>query len=310
MNCGNCGKQLKANDVFCPECGLPVQIQQQQQQQTANMMGSSFCPECGTEIFESDVFCPNCGKRTDGTTPEWGGDSMYSEPTPKKSQVGIIVLIISIVILIALVAAAAAYYIMGWGSDYDSDSEADEPKQTQRVDKDDPTPKPTKKPKSTPRPTPKPTPTPTPEPPEFTGVQASSTRGYDVDSTNGETVYYYPSYVMDDNMNTAWTPNRNIDSREPYITITADEDQYVTGIRMTNGYCKSEKTYTKNRRITKARISYNGGEKEVTFSTDNYRNMIEIEFDEPVYTDYITVTVLESVDGGWHDIAISEINAY
>lgn len=292
MNCGNCGAQVSANDRFCPECGTPVQVQQM-----ATIKKERFCPECGTEIFESDAFCPNCGKSMHSAIPDYNVAPAHTPLTPKKSQTGMIILIISLVLVIAVGAAIIAYKIYDGNSDSDTEND-DEPKQTQMADDAEPTEAPTPKP------------TEIPEPPEFTGVQASSTRSYDVDSTNGETVYYYPSYVMDGEMNTAWTPDRKIDSYEPSITITADEDQYVTGIRMTNGYCKSEKTYTKNKRITKARISYNGGEKEVTFSTDNYRNMIEIEFDEPVYTDYITVTVLETVDGGWHDVAISEINAY
>lgn len=293
MNCGNCGAQISANDVFCPNCGSHVQ---QQQSPVIN----SFCSNCGTEILSSDAFCPNCGKAIKGNGPGVYTEPSYDVKEPKKSNSGLIILIVITILAVAFAAVAVTYFVYNV-SDNDSDERIEE---TQRSDKDNDENKPERKGKSTPRPTS------APEPPEFTGVEASSTRGYDVDESNNKTVYYYPSYAVDGDMSTAWTPNRNIDSYEPYITLTADEEQYVTGVRMTNGYCKSERTYTKNKRITKARISYNGGSKEVTFDLDNYGNMIEIEFDNPVHTDYVTVTVLETVDGGWHDVAISEIEPY
>ena len=145
--------------------------------------------------------------------------------------------------------------------------------------------------------------------PVFNLVTASSTRSYDVDTSNNQVVYYFDEYVMDGDLSTAWTPDRSIDPT-PYITIYADKNQTVHGIRMTNGYCKSEKTYTKNRRISKVRITYNGGEVIKSFGANHYREMIDIPFNEVAYTNYVTVQVLDAYYGEWNDIAISEIEIY
>lgn len=144
--------------------------------------------------------------------------------------------------------------------------------------------------------------------PVFTNAVGSSTRSYDVDS-NGQIIYYYDDYAIDKNLATAWTPNRSTDS-SPSITLYANGTQYVHGIRMTNGYCKSETTYTKNKRVAKVRISYSGGDIIKEFGADHYREMIDVPFGKVVQTDYITIQVLDTYYGEWNDIAISEIEVY
>lgn len=300
MNCQNCGANISENDRFCPACGA-VQAQ----------LNKVYCQNCGTEVFPEDTFCPGCGCRVNvGGQPVNSGYSAsptsnynqqpdvsqipnYSQQpydaAPKKNTTGVTVLIVVLAVIIAFGLGFLAWIIitdsddgdMNTGSGYYSNTVA----------------------------TPEPMPTPTPPAPEFDWVSASSTRGYDTDSSSGQIVHYYPEYAVDGDITTAWTPNRNTDT-VPIFTLHANSDQYVTGIRMTNGYCKSEKTYTRNRRITKARISYRGGDKEVEFGIDNYRTMLTVKLDEPVYTDYISITVLDSYYGDWKDIAISEIEVF
>ncbi len=285
MNCEKCGAQLGANDKFCPICGA--------EQKMENLNNGTFCKNCGTEIFESDTFCPGCGKRTKepepvptpAPEPVYNPSAPVYQPQPQKqSNAAVTALIVILAVVVAAAIAVGIWALTRNGND--SDYEPNSGESTELAEA-----------------------TPTPAPPEFDWVVASSTRGYDKDSSTGEIVHYYPEYAVDGDMRTAWTPDRTIESI-PTITLNAHEDQYVTGIRMTNGYCKSEKTYTRNRRITRARISYRGGEKEVTFGIDNYRAMLSVRFDEPVYTDYISITVLDSHYGDWKDIAISEIEVF
>lgn len=286
MNCGKCGTQLGASDKFCPVCGA--------EQKMEDLSNGTFCKNCGTEIFESDVFCPGCGKRTKepeptpapapAEMPKYNPAPPVYQPQPQKQKnTTVTVLIVILAVLVAVAIGVGAYALLS-GNDGDYEPYPGQPTEV-------------------------PVATATPAPPQFDWVAASSTRGYDKDSSTGEIVHYYPEYAVDGDMRTAWTPDRNIESI-PTITLNAHENQYVTGIRMTNGYCKSEKTYTRNRRITRARISYRGGEKEVTFGIDNYRAMLSVKFDEPVYTDYISITVLDSYYGDWKDIAISEIEVF
>ena len=153
-----------------------------------------------------------------------------------------------------------------------------------------------------------PTAAPTPAPaPKFETVSASSTRG--VDYTAGYANYYYASYACDGDFATAWSCNRDVELT-PTITLSSASKQHVNGVKIANGYFKSEQTYTRNRRITKVMVSYDGGSKTVELSKNSYRVMQDIPLDNPVDTSYISIKVLETVYGDWKDVSISEISVY
>lgn len=159
-------------------------------------------------------------------------------------------------------------------------------------------------------PTPAPTAAPTatvPPAPVFTHLSASSTRG--TDYTSGSAVNYYPEYAVDGDFTTAWSSDRNIELT-PTLTLSADTKQHVSGIKMSNGYFKSEATYTRNRRITKVIVEYEGGSKVQDFDINMYRVMQDVKFDAPADTTYVRIRVLDSYYGDWKDIAISEIEVY
>ncbi len=149
---------------------------------------------------------------------------------------------------------------------------------------------------------------PTPAPaPVFENVSASSTRGPDY--STGVAIYYNIQYICDGDFNTSWQSDRNIEMT-PTVTFSSTRKQHVTGLRISNGYFKSESVYTKNRRITKILISYDGGSKTVDLNPNAYRIMQDVALDMPVDTSYVSIKVLDSVYGKWNDIAISEIEFY
>lgn len=159
-------------------------------------------------------------------------------------------------------------------------------------------------------PSPSPTPAPVatvPPKPVFPHLSASSTRG--TDYTSGSAVNYYPEYAVDGDVTTAWSSDRNIELT-PTLTLSADSKQHVSGIKMANGYFKSESTYTRNRRITKVLVEYEGGNKMQDLDINMYRVMQDIKFDAPTDTSYIRIRVLDSYYGDWKDIAVSEIEVY
>lgn len=155
----------------------------------------------------------------------------------------------------------------------------------------------------------KPTVTPTPiAAPVFSTVDASSFRGSDTDDY-GNVYYYNPENVLDGNYATCWAADMK-QGLTPSITLRSSTPQRVSGVRFSNGYFRTEDTYRRNRRITKLRITYQGGSKEVTCSTEQYRQMQTVAFDTPVDTNYITFQILDSKYGDWNDISISEIEVY
>ncbi|MCH5213424.1 MAG: hypothetical protein J1G06_10455 [Oscillospiraceae bacterium] len=239
------------------------------------------------------------------TGQQYGQYGQYPQPQKKKSRLPMVIIIIICSLGLAAGAGFAAYNIFFSGDSEEtteSDSVSKSKDGSEDKDSDKKTEKPTQKAKE--EKTPEPT---VPPAPVFTSYEASSTRG--VDHAAAGDMYYYPSYAIDGDMTTAWSSNRSIELTPTY-TLRAETKQHVSGIRMTNGYCKSTETYKRNRRITQVTVSYEGGSKTQSLSTDAYREMQEIRFDIPVDTSYIQIHVDDSIYGDWLDIAISEIEVF
>ena len=56
--CSQCGYELNEETKFCPICGTPVIIQEQEYEKQEEI----HCVKCGAKIEESMAFCPECGQ--------------------------------------------------------------------------------------------------------------------------------------------------------------------------------------------------------------------------------------------------------
>ena len=301
MKCKFCGAMLADGAYFCPECGNIVGSSENNgnnysgasNTSTGDNNGSVYtshnvsaagnsqinrCPKCGTPAGSGEMYCKACGQRLTET---------IITNKNKKDNAGLVVglgVAAGVMLLCSVFAA-----VMLFGDVLKNGIQSAQA----------PTPSPT----ATDVPV-----TPTPyQQPVFTQVSASSVRS--VDYTSGSAVYYPVEYAVDGDYSTCWSSNRNYEIT-PTLTLSAPTPQHVTGIRLANGYFKSVETYTRNRRITKAEIIYEGGRKIVDMSIDNYRVMQDIPLDAPADTTYIQIHVLETYYGDWKDVCISEVEVY
>lgn len=60
-HCPNCGAKIKANMVFCSNCGIKLPEQIPAVETKAER--PSFCPNCGEALSEEAVFCTACGTK-------------------------------------------------------------------------------------------------------------------------------------------------------------------------------------------------------------------------------------------------------
>ena len=54
MYCRNCGKEVQAQAIACPSCGVPP------------LKGKSFCQSCGTQTQPAQIMCVKCGVALSG----------------------------------------------------------------------------------------------------------------------------------------------------------------------------------------------------------------------------------------------------
>ena len=71
--CKNCGNKLRDDQLFCPNCGTPKELQQEPQ--------NKKCKNCGTELSDDALFCPNCGQKA-------GETSAYTSMAPTVQNLG------------------------------------------------------------------------------------------------------------------------------------------------------------------------------------------------------------------------------
>ena len=142
--------------------------------------------------------------------------------------------------------------------------------------------------------------------PVFTMVSASSVRG--TDTQGGQ---YSEWAVLSEDPFTKWVPTKNVPNGiGEWIQIAADDEQYVSGIKILNGYHKDSDTWIKNNRVKECTVTLSNGTTE-RFTLPDTMDMIDIDFTRPQETLYIRITI-DSVYPGtsWNDTAITYIGAY
>ena len=310
MKCTNCGSELPNDAKFCDTCGCKVE--------NNGSVSKKICPKCGGEIESDSIFCGNCGADLYGT-------NINKTNTNKKSSKLLPIIIIILSIMVVLTAGFGVYYfyneyIMSDSSEQseltskDEDDEDDNRinRKARDDDEDDEDKEDNRKKRKT---------RDNEEDneydddyadhyiaaaPIFTYASASSVRG--TDSEGGQ---YSMDAVLSTDRMTKWVPSKSSDGGlYEWIQINAPSEQHVSGVYILNGYHKDASTWQNNNRVKSCTLSFSDGQSK-TVILDDTMDMIEIDFDTPVDTEYIRLTINSIYKGNkWDDTAITYIGAY
>ncbi len=124
---------------------------------------------------------------------------------------------------------------------------------------------------------------------------------------------YYVSRLVDGDFSTAWIEGVSGYGAGQTVTFTADRQQLVSGIRIMNGYCRNEDRYYRNSRVKTLRIEIpNDGTSSFDIQLkDQYRTWNNIQFDDPIPSDQVTLTILDVYPGTqYEDTGLAEIEFY
>ena len=127
---------------------------------------------------------------------------------------------------------------------------------------------------------------------------------------------YSVNNLIDKKDETAWVENVSGVGIGEKIVIQFNEPQLVQEIGIRNGYQASEDTLNNNGYVTRWSVEFpNGMIKECTQENIHFYNgekiLNKVSLDEPVYTDSITITILDAKSGSkYSDTCISEIEIY
>lgn len=143
-------------------------------------------------------------------------------------------------------------------------------------------------------------------PPVFNSVTVSSSL-----ASQGS-FSYKPNLTLDGKMNTAWLEGVKGNGIGEWIMFSNENPQIVSSITLYNGYLKNNTTYLNNGRIKKFSLELSDGSiltydiPKVNFNES--KNGYVINFDTPISTTSIKLTVLDVYSGAYYsDLALSEI---
>lgn len=145
-----------------------------------------------------------------------------------------------------------------------------------------------------------------PLPPEFSSVTSSSTL-----ASQGK-FSYKPNLTLDGKLETAWLEGSKGNGIGEWIMYSSENNQTVSSVTIYNGYLKNNTTYLNNGRMKKISLEFSDGSiltyDIAKLSFNESKNGFTINFDNPIVTSSIKLTVLDVYNGAYYsDLAVSEI---
>ena len=128
-------------------------------------------------------------------------------------------------------------------------------------------------------------------------------------------VTHYPKRVVDGDIATAWSEGASGTGIGESISFKMDRACKITGMELWNGYRKSEEAYKKNSRPSKIEVIFGDGTSRIIQLDDRVNSEYfsaatgeVIYFDEPVYTDELTIVIRDVYKGEkYEDTLISKL---
>ncbi len=138
-------------------------------------------------------------------------------------------------------------------------------------------------------------------PPKFTAYKASSA---------AEDVYS-AGHAFDADMDTVWGTGGDSGGIGEWITLSADEYQSVSGVRIYNGNTRSEQAFKENARVKIVEVAFSDGSYIRRILQDGFsRNEPQIiRFEERINTKYLKITILDKY-GESDVVCIGEISVF
>ncbi|HJN72798.1 MAG TPA: hypothetical protein QGF58_02590 [Myxococcota bacterium] len=116
---------------------------------------------------------------------------------------------------------------------------------------------------------------------------------------------YHTLYLVDSRTDFGWVEGAKGTGAGESLSITLDEEVELHGVRLWNGYQRSEDHFKKNARLKKVTLSFDTG--SVTLEVPDAMGPSELSFD-PVKTRSLKLTIDEVTPGSrYEDLVISEL---
>lgn len=131
-------------------------------------------------------------------------------------------------------------------------------------------------------------------------------------TVSGVTYSYEAKNLCDNDPNTCWAEGADGAGIGESFTVECFEEVTMSGLIISNGYCKSQKLFELNNRLKDITIVFDDGSQMRTTLKDGFENRkAVVDFGRDVTTKTVTV-IIESVYNGddYNDTCVSEVEYY
>jgi len=127
----------------------------------------------------------------------------------------------------------------------------------------------------------------------------------------GQNVTYHPANAFDFKRETAWVEGNPGDGIGEWIAAQSEQEQFLSGIELVNGFAKSKETYYNNNRVKRILIEFSDGTEITENLEDDLLELQSIDFGHEVKTTSLKTTIMEVYPGNkYRDTCISEIRFF
>ncbi len=128
--------------------------------------------------------------------------------------------------------------------------------------------------------------------------------------------------IIDKNVDTAWAEGKSDEGIGEVVKVVTykykkgslekyEVEKNLSGLRIINGYSKSEEAYFENNRVRKIKLEFSNGECIESELNDNELRFQTIEFEKPISTRFVKITILDVYKGSkYNDTYISEVELF
>lgn len=119
--------------------------------------------------------------------------------------------------------------------------------------------------------------------------------------------HYGPRSLSDGDPSTAWVEGAPNDGQGEWIVLSWPSEMALAGLRVVNGYAKSNQIFSKNGRVTRLRLTFSNGQTS-SLKLEDRSGAQTLRLTQPVLSTWIKIEIEDAMPGEkYRDTAISEL---
>lgn len=301
MYCSKCGAQINGDTIFCPKCGTRTD-----ESNESNVKSNEFDdtmvlrPVSVSDSYRKPDEKPNINKNSSNAAKQ-KSDNKNNDSNNQKT----IIILLSVCIALMLVLIIIfAFKLSGTKNDELSDgnvvvseekeSNSEKKSETDKV-KDDDTEDKSDEEENEPK-----------KPTSYSTIPVDMV--YASSEREEDDTAFSASFASDSKLSTAWSPSAAGGIGES-ITLCFESSRKVHGIKIANGYSKSDADYSQNSRVKSVTVKFPDGNTYNVELNDGVLSMQSVDFGHEIQCSSMTV-IIDTVYDETLPVFISEIEVF